>query len=400
MQITHARSAEEIDPLRPAWAALAFRSIDADLDVVLAVSRTRDEVKRPHVMLAERDGEPAGMLIARLEERPFPARFGYAAVFKPVLRCLTVVYGGIAGDPEAQTALVKELRRLLAAREADAVLFHQARLDSELYGEIESSWSGPARQRFVTPATHRARALPESVDALMTQLPKSLRDNLKRYDRKFARDIGARAEVRKYHRSEQAGAAAADLELVASRSYQRGLGGGFRMAEDGPLMELGLADEWFRAWVLAIEGKAVAYEMGTVRGGSYVLGAKGYDPDYGRMHVGKVLQVAVLRDLCDDPEVDVLDFGFGDADYKERMADRGWDEADILIYGRTRRALAANAGRTVVIAADALARRLAGEDRVANIKRRWRTLRTPRTSTTDQVLNPPQGQAAGVAADA
>jgi CelD/BcsL family acetyltransferase involved in cellulose biosynthesis len=85
----------------------------------------------------------------------------------------------------------------------------------------------------------------------------------------------------------------------------------------------------------------------------------------------------MLEDLCDDPSVDVLDFGFGDADYKRKLGTREWEDTSVLVYGRTPRALRAAAGRTAVLGADRLARRAAGADRIAKIKRRWRDRRTP-----------------------
>jgi CelD/BcsL family acetyltransferase involved in cellulose biosynthesis len=169
----------------------------------------------------------------------------------------------------------------------------------------------------------------------------------------------------------------AALESIARKSYQRGLGAGFSAAEDGRLAELGLRQGRFRAWVLSIGGAPVAFELGIRHGESFIVGAKGFDPEYGRHHVGKVVQLRMLEKLCEDPSVRTVDFGFGDADYKRRMATRSWDEADVFVYGRSMRALMANVGRGAVLGADRLARRLAGPERVADVKRRWRAARTP-----------------------
>ena len=76
-----------------------------------------------------------------------------------------------------------------------------------------------------------------------------------------------------------------------------------------------------------------------------------------------------------------MDFGFGDADYKRRLANRHWDEVDLMVYGAGPRAVAANVGRSAILGADRLARRAAGQDRIARVKRRWRALRTPAGQT-------------------
>src|SRR3954470_15921666 len=99
------RSAEEVLERRADWDGLAFGHTDARLDVFLSVVETLPEVIRPHVLVHERDGETAGILVGRLEERELPARFGYATVYRPRVRALTVVAGGAAGDPHSQSLL-------------------------------------------------------------------------------------------------------------------------------------------------------------------------------------------------------------------------------------------------------------------------------------------------------
>jgi CelD/BcsL family acetyltransferase involved in cellulose biosynthesis len=129
--------------------------------------------------------------------------------------------------------------------------------------------------------------------------------------------------------------------------------------------------------VLYLDDKPCAFEIGHVAGESVIIAAKGFDPAYGNHHVGKVLQLKMLQDLCDDPTVSVLDFGFGDAEYKQKLGTRSWEDTNVLIYGRTARAFRAATGRTAVLGADRLARRMVGTDRIARIKRRWRDRRTP-----------------------
>src|SRR5215208_7188465 len=93
------RTIEEVEALREHWAG--FTHPDADLDVFAQVIRDRDDIVRPHVLVAERDGLPVALLAARLEECELPAKFGYATVLRPRLRRITVVTGGVAGDTGA-----------------------------------------------------------------------------------------------------------------------------------------------------------------------------------------------------------------------------------------------------------------------------------------------------------
>ncbi|MEA2278594.1 MAG: hypothetical protein QOC78_3554 [Solirubrobacteraceae bacterium] len=371
-----ARTVEDVRALSHAWPA--FGGPDAGLDLFLCLARIRAEIVRPHVIVArDEGGAVVGALVARLEDKRLPARFGYATILAPRVRCLTVVCGGVAGDATTEERLVGELLAALARREADVVVFHRAVVGSTVHALATSRPGALARERFASAEPHWVFDLPERVEDLQAALPRSVRENLGRYSRRLARQHGDRMEIRRYDAAQDAGAAVRDLEAIAATTYQRGLGAGFDAARDRDVVELGLRQGWYRAWVLYLDGAPVAFELGMVHDGTFVLGAKGYDPAHSRLHPGKAVQLRVLEDLCADPAVRTYDFGFGDADYKRRLATRGWEDADVLVYGRTARARLAHAGRTAVVGADRLARRAAGRERVAWVKRRWRTLRTP-----------------------
>lgn len=369
------RTVEEVEALRAGWSG--FSHPDADLDVFLAIVRDRPEVVRPHVVVVEREGRPVALLAARLEECRLPAKFGYATVYKPRLRRITVVTGGVAGPDDACAALAEGLLGALARREADAVELQRIPIDSPLHRAVVERAPAALRQHGEQAAPHHVMDLPAASEELLPALSKSVRDNLKRYSRKLEREYGERLEMRRYEAPEDFEQVVADLETVAATTYQRGLGAGFTAEHDGPLTRIALDGGWFRAWVLYLDDKPCAFEIGHVAGESVIIAAKGFDPAYGNLHVGKVLQLKMLQDLCDDPTVSVLDFGFGDAEYKQKLGTRSWEDTNVLVYGRTARALRAATGRTAVLGADRLARRAVGTDRIARIKRRWRDRRTP-----------------------
>jgi CelD/BcsL family acetyltransferase involved in cellulose biosynthesis len=324
--------------------------------------------------------EPTALLIGRLEDVELPARFGYATLFRPTLRCLTVVSGGLAGPDEAAPALMASALGALKAKEADAVLLHRIAIGSPLHrAALEQSPRRSVHRPLVT-TPHWVADLPDSFDAFLRSKPKKLRDDLRRYGRRLDRTFGDRAAIRCVRDPAELETLLTDLESIAARSYQRGLDAGFSAADDRPLVELGLRRGWLRAWVLSIDGIPVAFELGTLRNGTFLVWAKAYDPAFAEHHIGKVVQMRMIEDLCEDPEATALDFGFGDADYKRRLATRSWDEADVLIYGSTPRARMARTARTTVASADLAVRRLAGPERIAQVKRRWRHLRTPATA--------------------
>jgi len=374
------RSAEEVEALATELSADGIRS-DANIDLFRAVLRSLQNVIRPHVLVLDRGGRIDGLLMARLEQTQMPAMFGYATLFRPSLRCLVVATECVDGAPSDQGLLTQELFRGLGSGEADVVLLQHVAVDSALHAAALRHAPRFARQRFLAQEPHWVLDVPDSAEELLHELPKSVRDNLRRYSRKLAREFGERLEVRCYDRPEDFDAIMRDVEAIAATTYQRGLSAGFHAEDDAPFVRNALDEGFFRAWVLYLDGTPCAFETGYAHNGSVVIAAKGFDPAYGRHHAGKVLQLRILEDLCADPTIRTLDFGFGDAEYKERLSNRGWSDTDVAIYARTWRGLRANAGRTAVLGADQLARRVAGkvagEDGLAQLKRRWRDRRTP-----------------------
>jgi CelD/BcsL family acetyltransferase involved in cellulose biosynthesis len=371
------RSPEEVEGAREAWSRMGVRHLDADIDYFRAVTASREEVIRPHVLMLERDRQPQGILVARLEERVVPAKFGYATLLRPTLRCITVVHGGAVGPSSAVAAMTASLLASLDEREADAVFLHRVAVDSPLYSEVVSQ-AGPARRdRFAAATRHWAADVPDTFEAFQKGLPKSLRGNVRRDGRKLLEALGDRIEIRRFSEGADVERMIADLEHVASKTYQRGLGAGFSGERERPLVRCAAEHGWFAAWILYIDGIPCAYEVGHVYAGTYFSAAKGFDPAHGRHNIGTFLQMRMFEDLCGDPDVGTFDFGFGDADYKRRCATRGWDETDLMVYSRAPRPMAVGAILGGVAAADGAARRLAGKERIARVKRRWRDLRTP-----------------------
>jgi hypothetical protein len=371
------RSPGELEAMREAWSEMGFPYIDADLDYLMTVTAARAEISRPHVVVVGDDGATDGMLVGRLEQRVLPVRFGYATLWRPSMRCITVVHGGVVGSKPAVRAMVASLLRSLEEGEADAIFLHRVAVGTPLHAEASTQAGLACRQRFVAPTRHWGADLPATFDAFLSGLTQKERANVRRAQRKLLQDFGERIEIRRLGAERELGPMIADLEHVASKTYQRGLGAGFSAADDRPLVRCAVDRGWFNAWVMYIDGAPCAFEIGHLYGGTFFSAAKGFDPAYGRHRIGTSLHMRMLQDLCDDPRVEAIDFGFGDADYKRRYATRCWYETDLVVYAPAIRPILVGAVRNAVSGADLVARRLAGSDRIARVKRRWRDLRTP-----------------------
>lgn len=374
VEVVVARSQAEVRELRHAWAALPVDHPHADPDFFLSVIAAREGAIRPHAVVVSEAERAVGLVVLRLEETRLPASFGYRTVYNPRVRALTLVPGGSVLDETAAAAAERSLLDSLQAGEADVAVLPSLRRDSALFRSLTSSVSRARRSHFADVRTHRRLHLPGSFDEFLAARTKKVRSGV-RYDAKrLEQRLGGRLRIERFDSLGDVETIFRDVVRVADLTYQRGLGASFAdTPERRQLTTLALERGWFRAWVLYDEEQPIAFWQGHVYRGVYHSGTTGYDPAYGRDRVGIWLLMRVIEELCGDPGVDVLDYGFGDADYKRHFSDESWEESDLAVFAPTIRGYTVNVGRTAVMAAAAQAKGLLVRFGVAGrVKTHWR----------------------------
>lgn len=377
VRITVARTLEELEQLRGPWNELLGPQLNADPDYFVTAIRGRDDAVRPHVLLLEHAGEPRALAVGRVEEITLPCKFGYRTVYAPSVRALTVVYEGLLGDPSVEdTELVfGELRAALGRGEADVLRLRNLEVDSTLHRLATRTPSVLARQHTSTTSVHWELALPDTLDELLQSKSSSFRKDTRYDERRLAKEFGDRLTVEVYREPSDLERLFGQIADVSATTYQRGLGVAFGDRElDRTLTKLAAERGWFRAYVLSIDGEPRAFWHGVAHGGRFNLGTPGYDPAYGRLRIGNFLLMRLLDDVCADPSVELFDFGFGDAFYKQRLGDRKKLEEDVLVFASSFRGARVNLTRTAVLKAAGVARAVAERaPALQGLKRKWRS---------------------------
>lgn len=369
------RSFDELEQLHGAWQALQGDHVLADPDFFAATISTDDDALRPHV-IAVGDDAPSLIGVGRLEEISLPCRLGYVTLYKPRVRSLTIVPGGLIGDvtEEAAAAVLDSLETSLGSGEADVALVRHVELDSPLYRLATTRPGFFSRQHVVTSGVHWELTLPDSFDAYVASRSKKTRKMIRSHRRRVARDFEGRVSVRRYTRPEELDELVAQIAPVAERTYQHALGAAF---EDTPKFRaqttLAMERGWFRAWVLSIDGRPCAFRWGEAYGGRFRSVRPGYDPAYRQYGVGTWILLHVIEDLCQDPDVQVFDFGLGDSEAKRRFGDRSWVEGDAIVYAPTLRSASINVIRSALLRTSGATRAAASRVHALDpVKRRWR----------------------------
>jgi len=365
----------DMERLRPFWEELNWHP-NAEIDFYRLVNETLTGSPRPYIVVLESKDTPQGLVLGRLGEESLRCKVGYRTLRLGKVRQLSILHGGVLGcaDPFVAEIAVTELMRVLRRGEADVVHFNHLAADSELFRLATRSPGFFSRDHLVRPQPHWAAALPATRTEFLQRLRKKHRYWVRRAEKLLDAAFPGEVSFRSFGPDWPLEQLMADVESVAAKTYQRGLGAGFH---NGPVQARRLAHAaargWLRVCVLYVANRPCAFWMGRAYKGVYYSDATGYDPAYKKFEVGTAVFLRTVEQLCAEG-VRKLDFGLGDALYKERFGDESWSESQVWIYSPSLRGGMLNVARTSIeapaLCLEALLRRTKLQQRLKTLWRR------------------------------
>jgi hypothetical protein len=290
---------------------------------------------QPYIMLVESDNHPAVMAIGRIENRRFDFQVGYKRLFGKTLRCLSIVYGGILGrqSDDSCTALIGELVNALRRREADVVLLYHLRTDSLVYKLCRTVPHLLTRSHFVPSQLHWQTDIPATTKEFYDRIPASRK-------RRWIRNLKQLGAMGSYEIKFVCYRRPSDIDYLVDVAYQiekytykQPLEVGFSgSALNRVLLEQAAEDGWLRAYVLYVDDDPCAFQFDVQYGGVQFTEYGSFDPRRSRGSPGTVLLVKVFEELCREPDVHTMDYGFGDASWKAKFGTHCWPEKSIYIF--------------------------------------------------------------------
>lgn len=372
-RVTVARTIEAVEELRDTWEALRPERLTADLDYHLTVLRHARGVIRPHVAVLERDGSATALAIGRVEEVELTARVGYKAVLKPRVRALTIAQGGFLGiDGETAEPLFGALSGALAEDRLHVLRLRLLEVGGPMH-ELARTRPGLLVRQHLGAQVVRWRArIPATFDEYLDARSSKTRSNVKRYARRLEERYGAGVDFKVFRRPAELDELMRDTAAVHVKTYQHGMGAGLTGGElERRLRELAAERGWFRGFVLYLDGMPAAFWHGTAYRGVFYTGPTGYDPAHRDLRLGTYVLAKMVEQL--GGEVDWMDFGSGDAEYKRHFSDENRLEEDMLIFAPRLHPIAVNLAQTTVRGASRAAKAaLSRTGRLRGARRAWR----------------------------
>lgn len=344
------------------------------------ICQLRSEVKSPCVMVIEQDSRPMALLAGRLEQTQFAPPIGYVRPVKISARIMTILHQGVLGqlDGEAAEKLVEFLWSQLYSGMADAIEFHYLSEDSPLLKALQVRMPGWFCGRTPRWSIHWEMNLPAEGAFIEHKVRAKHRTGIRKKERELEAAFPGKVSWRWMTRFDDIPRLCGELEEVAARAYQRGVGSGFKDNEEfRRRLALFAQRGQLRVQLLQIEGKIRAFWYGYLYRNVFHLSETAYDPGLFKYEVGTQIFIRLNDELAKE-RVRKLDFGIGDAHYKQRFGDRSWQEGTIWLFAPTSKGFILRLSMGLFAAADRFGRyviqRVGLLDR---LKTGWRRRLTP-----------------------
>jgi hypothetical protein len=296
----------------------------------------------------------------------------------PALKCLSIVYGGIIGRPSAELCevLISEIMNVLRRGQVDLVFLNHLGIDSPVYKLCKSVPGFFRRSHFASVEPHWQTNIPDSVEEFYSHIPNSRKRRWRRDIRQLEKISSSEIKIVCYRELSDVNYLIDVACRIVESTYKSGLAVGFtNSAVNRALLEKNAGDGQLRAYILYVGDEPCAFQFDVRHGKIQFTEFGSFDPRWSRGSPGMVLLIKVLEQLCEDSDVNIMDYGFGHALYKSKFGTNHWIEENVCIYAPRLRPVLVNMAMSANMACYVLLSRAAKWLNMDSwIKRNWRRM--------------------------
>ena len=330
------KTLQDIEQYRAVWQKMLdsepYPAINADINRYLSVLKASENKPNPLILLLEQNDHPKAMVIGRREKISIPVRLGYKTIFKPKLNAMTVVYGGILGQPDKNISLllIKELKKLLKRKgiAIDVVYFNHLEVDSIFYRQLRKKNSFVRYNHFPINEPHWIIEIPDSVDEFEASLSRKRRGEFRRLIKKLRKNNGDKLEIKEFHIMNEVEIFLNIAKSISKQSFKNSINAGLKndsVTKQCIFKDVNLNRWWGR--IMFVAGEPCAYVSGSKYHNIFFIETIGYDTRWASYSPGKLLLYEIFKLYSGKGDIAIFDFGFGDAEYKKRFCRKTWLEA-------------------------------------------------------------------------
>ena len=375
LRVEEIHGLDKIEAIRPLWEQWQTHP-NADMDFFSTVVRSRATVVKPIVIEIFDKDVPCALALCRLEHVPLPISFGYLKVARSPILQLTVIYGGLTGQwtQANATLLIKHLQGMMQQKRIVAIHFAAMKSDHPVYRAAQRHVWVLLRSVDSKDNLHWWSELPDTVDNFLKKINSKHRTQLRSKERKLSEHLGGSVRSQTFERPDEVLLFCTLADTIAQTTYLRGLGEGFYNNEEMQnRLKLGAEKGWMRGFILFVNDIPCAFWLGTLYKKIFYLDYTGFDASLKDFAPGQILFIKMVESLITAGGLTSVDFGFGDATYKQRYGDHNWLESDLYLFANTPGMLFANIIRkTAALLRTVAETTLKRFNLLSRLKKQWR----------------------------
>ncbi len=280
--------AQQICALKEDWCRLQNHP-NVDWEHFFLYLECQGPSARPWVMAVKKDGTVESIVAGRIEPDRATVDLGYWTPALGRMTSLKILTEGVLGamSPETGATVIEKLCDSLIEGCFDRVVLCNIRTDHPL---AEAARNAPKQffpMPMADPQAHWRKTLPKDVEAFWAGLSRKHRYWLKRLAKKLDEDFPRALSYDLLKEPAQTDTFCEIAEQVAKKTFQRGLGVGFKNDNFFRSRCRIFADRGaFRGYVLQLGGVPKAFWMGCVYGDTFHSEYTGYDPELRQYEIG------------------------------------------------------------------------------------------------------------------
>lgn len=365
------RTEAELEEFRGVWTAWEGHP-HSDIDFLRTLIASREEVIGPYVVVVSRGGKPDAILVGRLEHRKVRYRVGYLPIFRTTARSISTPYGPLRGNASNENcaAIVRAILDSLKSGEADVATLDYSDTSGYLYKQAMALPGFLNRDILTVPQPHRWMRLGCTAQEALQRLAHG---HKRAIEKKVQKKLNGPARIHCFREVSELERGISTVEMIARKTYHRGLGVGF---DAGPrsrqLMRYHAENGQLRMYVM-FDGEApIAFWAGVVHNGWYYSDHTGFDSQYRECSPGTYLFMKMIESFCQEG-LQGIDFGLGDAVYKQRFGNHMFEEARINLFAPRPKGLTIWFFQSLTAGISAVLKKILSRgDLVTRLKRFWR----------------------------
>jgi len=179
-----------------------------------------------------------------------------------------------------------------------------------------------------------------------------------------------------FSRQEEAAEGLRIAAEISAKTYQRAFGRGLvNDSSTRAIFEAAAKKDWLRIYILFVAGEPCAFLYLLKYGRICFAEETAYSPKWKDWNIGSIIHLKVVEQICADPMVDTLDFGFGDVQHKRLGDFRQWTEAPVFIFAPRPFPVFANLIQLSTLATTVLTKRVIAGLGIHDLVQRYRRRR-------------------------